>query len=326
MNKIITKNDFASNNEIKWCPGCGDYAILQALLKTFATLNIDKENIVIISGIGCASRFPYYVNTYGFHTIHGRATAIATGLKMTRPELSIWIIIGDGDGLSIGLNHTIQILRKNFDVNILLLNNQIYGLTKGQYSPTSPKNKITKTSPYGVIEDPINPIKIAFAAGATFIARGIDNNINELISLFKSAYEHKGASFIEILQNCTIFNKDNFIYLKDKNVNKNATIMLNHNSPLIFGGNKKLILNKNLLWEIEEYSKDDINVLIHDIYKENIISELLANLYYPNYPYPIGIFRSIKKITYEELYYDKININVKPNQKNIYMNEQTWII
>ncbi|QQG46947.1 MAG: 2-oxoacid:ferredoxin oxidoreductase subunit beta [Candidatus Azosocius agrarius] len=325
------ENVFISNNEIKWCPGCGDYAILQAIQKAFMALNINREKIVIISGIGCASRLPYYVNTYGFHTIHGRAAAIATGLKITRPDLSIWIVIGDGDGLSIGLNHTIQILRKNFNINILLLNNQIYGLTKGQYSPTSPKGKITKSSPYGVLEEPINPIKMAFFAGATFIAREIDTNINNLIFLLKAAYEHEGTSFIEILQNCTIFNKDNFIQFKDKNLNKDTTLMLKHNSPLIFGenNNKKLILNKNLLWHISDYDsiKENNDIIIHDIYNENIISELLSNLTYPNFPIPLGIFKAVSKNTYEKSYYETVNnYNMKYDSENIYMKDQTWML
>jgi len=212
----LTRTDFITDQEVRWCPGCGDYAILSALQRTFPELGIPRENIVFISGIGCSGRFPYYMNTYGFHTIHGRAPAIASGLKLVRPDLSVWVITGDGDGLSIGANHLLHLLRRNFDIKVLLFNNQIYGLTKGQYSPTSERGKITTTTPGGSIDSPINPIAFALTAGATFVARVLDIDAKNLNTLIKKAAAHKGSTFIEIYQNCNIFNDGAFSHLSDK--------------------------------------------------------------------------------------------------------------
>ncbi|GJM07206.1 MAG: 2-oxoglutarate ferredoxin oxidoreductase subunit beta [marine bacterium B5-7] len=214
----LTRKDFSSDQEVRWCPGCGDYAILATMQRTLPALGIPKENIVFVSGIGCAARFPYYMNTYGFHTIHGRAPTIATGLKITRPELSVWIATGDGDALSIGANHLLHVLRRNVDVKILLFNNEIYGLTKGQYSPTSEKGKITKTSPAGSRDNPINPLAFALTAGATFVARCIDTDAKNLQAVITAAAQHKGAAIIEILQNCNIFNDGAFAEFADKAV------------------------------------------------------------------------------------------------------------
>ena len=212
----LTAKDFTSDQDERWCPGCGDYSILAQTRRIMPELGIPRENIVFISGIGCSSRFPYYMNTYGFHTIHGRAPTIASGVKMANPELSVWVITGDGDALSIGGNHFIHLMRRNFDLNVLLFNNRIYGLTKGQYSPTSEQGKNTKSSPFGSLETPFNPISLALSAGATFVARSLDRDPVHLRSIIKAAYDHKGTSFIEIYQNCNIFNDETFIQYTDK--------------------------------------------------------------------------------------------------------------
>lgn len=295
----LTKTDFATQQEVRWCPGCGDYAILASVQKIMPELNIPRENIVFISGIGCAGRFPYYMNTYGFHTIHGRAPAVATGLKITRPELSVWMITGDGDALSIGGNHLLHILRRNLDVNILLFNNRIYGLTKGQYSPTSEQGKVTNTSPQGSLEQPLNPIAVALSAGATFVARALDIDAKGLQSVLMAAAAHKGTSFVEIYQNCHIFNDGTFTEISDRQVREDRTIWLEDGKPLIFGKEKdRGIRLKGLNPEI--VSSTD-NVLIHDAQASTpTLAHMLAQMNYPDYPVPFGIFRSIEKITYEE--------------------------
>ena len=231
----LTKKDFESDQDIRWCPGCGDYSILTQTQRIMPDLGIPKENIVFISGIGCSSRFPYYMNTYGFHTIHGRAPTIASGVKMANPDLSVWIITGDGDSLSIGGNHFIHLMRRNFDVNMLLFNNRIYGLTKGQYSPTSEQGKTTKSTPLGSLEAPFNPISLALASGATFVARSLDRDTDHLRSTIKAAFEHKGTSFLEIYQDCLIFNKDAFKQFTDKSTKTENTVRLEHGKPLVFG-------------------------------------------------------------------------------------------
>src|ERR1043165_3986482 len=234
----LTAKDFQTDQEVRWCPGCGDYSILAQVQKVLPQIGVARENIVIVSGIGCSSRFPYYTNTYGMHSIHGRATAVASGLKATRPELSVWIVTGDGDGLSIGGNHTIHLLRRNFDVNILLFNNQIYGLTKGQYSPTSEFNKVTKSTPFGSIDYPFNPVALAIGADATFVARTMDRDPKQLQSMIQKAHEHKGASFLEIYQNCNIFNDGAFEIFTEKGTKMEQTIFLEQGQPLLFGANK----------------------------------------------------------------------------------------
>src|SRR5215210_6278720 len=231
----LTAKDFATDQEVRWCPGCGDYSILAQVQKVMPTLGIPRENIAIISGIGCSSRFPYYMNTYGMHSIHGRATAIASGLKASRPELSVWIVSGAGDSLSIGGNHTMHLLRRNFDVNLLMFNNQIYGLTKGQYSPTSEKQKVTKSTPYGSIDHPFNPLALALGADATFIARSMDRDPKHLQAMLTRSYQHKGASFLEIYQNCNIFNDGAFEIFTEKSTKPDEALFLEHGKPLIFG-------------------------------------------------------------------------------------------
>src|SRR6266700_602729 len=233
--QTLTAKDFATDQEVRWCPGCGDYSILAQVQKVMPALGIPRENIVIVSGIGCSSRFPYYMNTYGMHSIHGRATAIASGLKATRPELSVWIVTGDGDGLSIGGNHTIHLLRRNFDVNIMLFNNQIYGLTKGQYSPTSEKSKVTKSTPFGSIDHPFNPLALAMGADATFIARSMDRDPKHLQEMLLRSNKHKGSSFLEIYQNCNIFNDGAFEIFTEKSSKADNILLLEQGKPLIFG-------------------------------------------------------------------------------------------
>src|SRR6186713_2396028 len=237
---VLTSKDSATDQEVRWCPGCGDYSILAQVQKVMPTLGIPRENIVIISGIGCSSRFPYYMNTYGMHSIHGRATAVASGLKASRPELSVWIVTGDGDSLSIGGNHTIHLLRRNFDVNILLFNNQIYGLTKGQYSPTSEENKITKSTPFGSIDHPFNPLALALGADATFIARSMDRDPKHMQSMLLRTHEHRGASFLEIYQNCNIFNDGAFEIFTEKSTKPEETLFLEQGKPLLFGATNRL--------------------------------------------------------------------------------------
>src|SRR6187401_1749867 len=230
----LSKKDFATDQDVRWCPGCGDYAILAAVQKTLADVGVTRENTVFVSGIGCSSRFPYYMNTYGFHSIHGRAPAIATGLKVARPDLSVWVITGDGDGLSIGGNHLLHALRRNLDINIVLFNNQIYGLTKGQYSPTSPLGKVTKSTPVGSVDNPLHPLSLAIGCEATFVGRSIDVNIKHLAMTLKRAAEHRGTSFVEVYQNCNVFNDGAFDYATDRDVRADNVLELENGKPLIF--------------------------------------------------------------------------------------------
>ncbi len=302
------KNNFDSINEIKWCPGCGNYAILATIKKTLKKLDINNENVVFISGIGCAGRFPYYINANGFHTLHGRAPAVATGLKLTRPDLQVWVVIGDGDGFSIGLGHTLHLIRRNINVNVLFINNKIYSLTKGQYSPTSEKNSITKSSPKGSIENNLNPLSIVEAIGGTFIARCLDTDFIELENTIEEAIKHQGTSFIEILQNCNIFNDKAYDIFKNKDTKEDNTITLKDKMPLIFGkAEKKALIIKDLQLKIIENNINNKDILIHDQYNENIIQKILTNIDVSNneLPLPLGIFKSIKKTTYEEEYYTK---------------------
>ncbi|HEY8386963.1 MAG TPA: 2-oxoacid:ferredoxin oxidoreductase subunit beta [Parasegetibacter sp.] len=303
----LTAKDFATDQEVRWCPGCGDYSILAQVQKVMPTLGIPKENIVIISGIGCSSRFPYYMNTYGMHSIHGRATAIASGLKATRPELSVWIVTGDGDSLSIGGNHTIHLLRRNFDVNILMFNNQIYGLTKGQYSPTSEKNKVTKSTPVGSLDHPFNPLALAMGADATFVARSMDRDPKHLQEMLLRSHAHKGASFLEIYQNCNIFNDGAFEIFTDKSTKPEETIFLEHGKPLIFGAQKnkgiKLDGFRPVVVELGEgVSAEDL--WIHDekdFYKGQILVRMFEDPASQGHlPRPFGVFYETERMCYED--------------------------
>ncbi|KTD83012.1 2-oxoacid:ferredoxin oxidoreductase subunit beta [Legionella waltersii] len=288
MNSNYKREDFTNANEVRWCPGCGDYAILAALQRVLPDLGLAPEKHVFVSGIGCAGRLPYYMNTYGFHTIHGRATAVATGLKAMRDDLSVWIITGDGDALSIGGNHLLHILRRNVNVNILLFNNQVYGLTKGQFSPTSQKGQVTKTSPQGVSNEPINPLMFALAAGASFVARAVDKDPNHLASVIKQAYEHQGCSFVEIYQDCNIFNHgafDDFAVKSNRAVN---TILLEAGRPLFFGAEKENALDL----QGEEWVRKSASENIAYIHKpSNLIDAMrLARLSFPSHPVPLGVY------------------------------------
>jgi len=304
--KKYTAKDFATSQDVRWCPGCGDYSILAQVQRTFPDLiGVKKENIVWISGIGCSSRFPYYMETYGFHTIHGRAPAIATGVKISNPDLSVWVATGDGDLLSIGGNHFIHACRKNVDLKILLFNNRIYGLTKGQYSPTSEKGKITKTTPYGSVDYPFNPVSLAIGSEATFVARAIDRDPKHLQAMIKRAADHKGLAFIEIFQNCVIFNDGAFDVLTDKNTKDDNVLVLEHGKPMVFGKNKnkgiKLDGLKPVLVELN--NGNSINdLLVHDEFDKSYIrSTMLAHLTDdPSMPTPVGVFRQIIKPTYDE--------------------------
>ena len=309
----LTAKDFATDQEVRWCPGCGDYSILAQVQKVMPTMGIPRENIVIISGIGCSSRFPYYMNTYGMHSIHGRATAIATGLKATHPELSVWIVTGDGDSLSIGGNHTIHLLRRNLDVNILLFNNQIYGLTKGQYSPTSEQNKITKSTPFGSIDHPFNPPALAMGADASFVARSMDRDPKHLQAMLTRSYQHKGASFLEIYQNCNIFNDGAFEIFTEKASKPAEALFLEHGKPLIFGASRekgiKLDGIKPVVVELNnEVSADDL--WLHDekdFYKAQLLIRMFDDPHLEgHFPRPFGVFYETERPCYEDIMSEQI--------------------
>ena len=304
----LTAKDFATDQEVRWCPGCGDYSILAQVQKIMPGIGIAKENIVIISGIGCSSRFPYYMNTYGMHSIHGRATAIASGLKASRPELSVWIVSGDGDSLSIGGNHTIHLLRRNFDVNLLMFNNQIYGLTKGQYSPTSEKQKVTKSTPFGSIDHPFNPLALAMGADATFIARSMDRDPKHLQTILSRSHQHKGSSFVEIYQNCNIFNDGAFEIFTEKSSKPEEALFLEHGKPLIFGAaaNKGIKIDglRPVVVELGNgITADDL--WIHDeadFYKAQILVRMFDNpSNVGHFPRPFGVFYQTERACYEDL-------------------------
>jgi 2-oxoglutarate ferredoxin oxidoreductase subunit beta len=305
---LLTSKDFSSDQEVRWCPGCGDYSVLAQVQKVMPTLGIPRENIVFISGIGCSSRFPYYMNTFGMHSIHGRATAVASGLKASRPELSVWIITGDGDSLSIGGNHTIHLLRRNFDVNILLFNNQIYGLTKGQYSPTSEEKKITKSTPMGSIDHPFNPAALALGADATFVARTMDRDPKHLQAMLLRANAHKGASFLEIYQNCNIFNDGAFEIFTEKGSKATETLFLEQGKPLVFGANNdkgiKLDGFKPIIIDFAQgFSADDC--WVHDekdIYKAQILTRIFDDPQMEGHlPRPFGVFYQTDRPCYEDV-------------------------
>jgi len=328
------KDDFVSGSDVRWCPGCGDYAILSVMQKTLADFTpTQRENHVFISGIGCSSRFPYYMKTYGFHTIHGRAPAIATGLKLMRPDLTVWVITGDGDGLSIGGNHLIHVLRRNVDLKIILVNNEIYGLTKGQYSPTSKQSSVTKSTPEGSIDYPVNPLCVAIAAEATFIARTFDSDPRHMSSVFQQAMKHKGVAFVEVFQNCVIFNKDTHVPIVGRENRDDRALYLEDGKPLIFGKNKdKGIKMNGFLPEIVDLAakpEEAKNVVVHSA-KETLpnYSYLLTQLEYPEMPVPFGVFRDIKKPTYEEMLDAQIKSVIQKRGegtlKDILYTSDTW--
>ena len=300
-----SKKDFTSDQEVRWCPGCGDYAVLATVQGFLPDLGLRRENIVFVSGIGCSSRFPYYMNTYGLHSIHGRAPAIATGLAATRPDLSVWVVTGDGDGLSIGGNHLIHAMRRNVNITVLLFNNRIYGLTKGQYSPTSEIGKITKSTPMGSLDSPFNPISLALGAEATFVARTIDSDRAHLTSVLRAAAAHRGTSFIEIYQNCNIFNDGAFEVLKNPESRDEVLIRLEHGEPIRFGSDLDHGVRRNPATGVLEICPgDDPHVLVHDAADDDPSQAFaLSRLADPGtlVRSPIGIFRNVERPTYDDL-------------------------
>jgi len=300
----LSKKDFVTDQEVRWCPGCGDYSILAAVQGVLPTLGIPREKFVFVSGIGCSSRFPYYMNTFGFHTIHGRAPAIATGIKVSNPDLSVWIVTGDGDGLSIGGNHLIHLIRRNVDVTVLLFNNRIYGLTKGQYSPTSEFGKRTKSSPYGTVEHPFIPISLALGADATFVARTVDVYPTHLKETLQRAAAHRGTSFVEIYQNCNIFNDGAFRGFTERHVRNDAQIELVHGQPMIFGKDRdRGIRFHDETLEVVRLGENGIteqDILVHDETRERPSRAFqLSRMEPPDFPIPIGVFRAVERPTYE---------------------------
>ncbi len=299
---LLTSNDFASDQDVRWCPGCGDYSILAQMKKVLPEIGVPPEKTVFVSGIGCSSRFPYYVNTYGVHSIHGRAPAVATGLKLTRPDLTVWVITGDGDALSIGGNHFIHCLRRNVDLNIVLFNNRIYGLTKGQYSPTSVEGQITKSTPMGAVDHPLNPITVALGAEATFIARSIDAHVKHLAMVLKRAAQHKGTSIVEVYQNCNVFNDGAWNYAAERATRDDTTIELEHGKPLIFGKNrdKGIKLHGYQLQVVDLNDVKESELLVHDEKGDPALTYMLARMRHPAFPEPIGVFRDIDLPTFDE--------------------------
>ncbi|OJV20432.1 MAG: 2-oxoacid:ferredoxin oxidoreductase subunit beta [Bacteroidetes bacterium 41-46] len=310
-----TPQDFKSNQEVKWCPGCGDHAILASVQRAMPdiceALNYTKERFVFVSGIGCSSRFPYYMDTYGFHGIHGRASAISTGVKVANPTLSVWQVTGDGDALAIGGNHFIHAIRRNIDINILLFNNQIYGLTKGQYSPTSVLGKVTKTSPYGTVEHPFNPGALVLGARGTFFARSLDVELKLTQDIMVESAKHDGTAVVEVLVNCVIFNDKTHWNLIDREHRSDRTIVLKHGEPMIFGKDrdKGLVLDgiKLKVVKIGENGITEKDILVHDAHEENPgLHSMLIDMQYPDYPVALGVIRAVKDTTYDDNVRDQI--------------------
>jgi 2-oxoglutarate/2-oxoacid ferredoxin oxidoreductase subunit beta len=311
----LAKKDFQSDQEVRWCPGCGDYAILSAVQSVFPELGIPKERLVIVSGIGCSSRFPYYMNTYGFHTIHGRAPAVATGLKTSRPDLEVWVVTGDGDALSIGGNHLIHTIRRNVGLKILLFNNRIYGLTKGQYSPTSEMGKRTKSTPFGSVDYPFNALSVALGAGATFVARSVDVFQTHLRDTLRRAAEHKGTAFVEISQNCNICTDGAFAGMTEKETREETTLYLEQGKPLLFGAARDRGVRldpRTLQLEVVRLGEDGVgegDLLVWDESRANpALAFLAAQLEPPRFPTPIGVFRAVERPSYESGVLDQIKV------------------
>ncbi|MFN7954269.1 MAG: 2-oxoacid:ferredoxin oxidoreductase subunit beta [bacterium] len=306
----LTAKDFATDQDPRWCPGCGDYAILAQVKKVMPTLGVTRENTVFVSGIGCSSRFPYYMNTYGFHSIHGRAPAVATGLKAARPELTVWVATGDGDALSIGGNHLIHAMRRNVDIKILLFNNRIYGLTKGQSSPTSELGKKTKSTPWGNIDQPLHPIAVALGAEASFVARTVDVHTKHLEEVIKRAAAHRGTAFVEIYQNCNIFNDGAFGYATEKDAKDDNVLVLEHGKPLVFGKQRdKGLRFRNGQLEVVALGDGvtEADLVTHDETQQNgVLAYMLSRLEHPLFPEPLGVYRAVQRPTYEDLLHQQI--------------------
>ncbi len=308
---VLTKKDFESDQDVRWCPGCGDYSILAQTQKTMPNFGVAKEKIVFISGIGCSGRLPYYMNTYGFHTIHGRAATIATGLKAARPDLMVWVITGDGDALSIGGNHLIHAMRRNVDMKMIMFNNRIYGLTKGQASPTSPIGKKTKSTPLGTIETPIIPLNLVAAAEASFIARSVDTHSEHLQEMMQRAGEHSGAAFLEVLQNCNIFNDGAWRDFTDKSVKEDRMLVLKHGEPMIFGAEKNKGIRLNGLQpEVVTIGENGVSLAdlwVHDETDPDATrTQILSRMWWPDFPVPVGVFRRVPRPTHDQLLIEQI--------------------
>jgi 2-oxoglutarate ferredoxin oxidoreductase subunit beta len=309
----ITAKDFKMDQPARWCPGCGGHAVLAAVQRALPFCGTKVEDVVFVSGIGCSSRFPYYINTYGFHGLHGRGAAIATGIKIANPNLSVWLVTGDGDSMAIGGNHFIHLLRRNLDINILLFNNKIYGLTKGQYSPTTPKGTITKSSPDGTIENPFLPGELAMGAQGTFFARAVDNDLEMMTDVFTKAAQHKGTSLVEVLQNCVIFNDDIHREISDKNLREENQLYLKHGQPMLFGKNKEKGIvqtgSKFIVVKIGENGVRKEDILVHDAYKHDDTRHyMLARMILPEYPVAMGVIRATQSTVFEEALYNQLEL------------------
>ncbi len=335
----LTAKDFTSDQDVRWCPGCGDYSILKQVQSIMPEIGVERHNVVFISGIGCSSRFPYYMNTYGMHSIHGRAPAFASGLKIANPDLSVWVITGDGDALSIGGNHLIHLLRRNFNLNILLFNNEIYGLTKGQYSPTSPEGKVTKSTPMGSIDHPFNPLALAAGANGTFISRAMDRDPKHLREVLKDANDHKGTSLVEIYQNCNVFNDGAFQVFTDKATKENTTAFVSHGEPIVFGENQSKGVRLDgatprvVDLESGDYSKDDL--WRHDKFDRFKSGILMRCFDAPtgasdSLPRPFGVFYQEHRACYEDLLHNQIDTSLERKGEGdldaLLQGKNTWVI
>jgi 2-oxoglutarate ferredoxin oxidoreductase subunit beta len=305
---LLKRKDFVTDQDVRWCPGCGDYSILAQVQRVIPTLGIPREKYVFVSGIGCSSRFPYYMETYGIHSIHGRAPALATGIKAARPDLTVWLVTGDGDALSIGGNHFIHVMRRNVDLKMLLFNNQIYGLTKGQYSPTSPQGTRAKSTPMGSIDYPLDPVSVALGANATFVARSLDVHANHLQEVLKRAAAHKGTAFVEIYQNCNIFNDGAFSMLTEKDTQQSHVLELEHGKPMRFGKDREkgIILGRDMRPQVVDVaSVREDELLVHDESNE-LCALVLSRFTAPEFPTPIGVFRAVSRPSYDSLMTDQL--------------------
>lgn len=329
MKSVFSRTDFQSEQTVKWCPGCGDYVVLSAIQRTLASFNRAPHEFVFISGIGCSSRLPHYIKTYGFHTIHGRAPAIATGVKLSNPALSVWVITGDGDGLSIGGNHLIHLLRRNLDMNVILLNNRIYALTKGQFSPTTPAGRVTKSAPEGVKDYPINPVAFALGTEATFVARTTDTESHHISGILSRAYEHRGTSFIEVYQHCVLFEDEEILNLSNREYREDSVIYIEHGKPLIFGKerNKALKITGSKVQIVNlDGSREKLNENEVTVYDETDLhmATVLAKLPHPQFPIAIGVFYSCERQVFEDIFPRRDNLCFVSNFNEILDQGESW--
>ncbi len=330
----LQRKDFVTDQEVRWCPGCGDYSILAQTQKLMPDLGVPRENIVFISGIGCNSRLPYYMKTYGFHSIHGRAPTIATGLRVMNPELKVFVITGDGDGLSIGGNHLLHVMRRNVDLTIVLFNNRIYGLTKGQYSPTSEFGKRTKSSPAGAVDTPLHPLSVAISAEASFVARSLDIDQKHLIGTLERAARHKGTSFVEVYQNCNVFNDGAFMEFADKAVRSDRTVRLDHGQPLLFGKElEKGIRLNGTTPEIVDVGNgaNESELWVHDESREDpALSFILSRMHWPDFPEPMGVIRAVERPVYEDLVQGQVDEAIERQGEGdldaLFQEGDTWTV